>query len=1006
MNKIDRMSGLDFDKCVIGVDVGGTNTDAVILYGDRILGSAKERTTNDVTTGVKKAMKSALKDAENTGSYSIAQVNIGTTHFVNAVVQRQGLAKVAVIRLCGTASKALPPFSDFPDDLRKVIEGPTYLANGGFQVDGRPITTVDESEINRYTEDIKAKGLVHIAVCGVFSPVNQEQENLVGEIIMKHFQDAEITYSHRVGQMGLLERENAAILNASLKPLCQQTLQALATALLDIGLTCPYYLTQNDGTIKSAEQTKNFPVHTFSSGPTNSMRGAALLSGIKNAVVIDIGGTTTDIGCLRHGFPREASSHVQIGGVSTKLRMPDVMSIGLGGGSKVVFNRTEEGDITECKVGPESVGYKLAKEALVFGGTTLTTTDVAVAAGLVKLGNRQKVENLEEDKVSKVIEVMKDMIENVVDQMKLSKEDLPYVLVGGGSILLNENQLLEGATTVIKPPHYQVANAVGAALSQVGGVRDTIVNLTNISREVAVEEAKKAAINEAVKNGADIDTVKVTEVEEISLTYIYGCTRIKVKAVGDLMQTQHVVGSPQPTHTPPSEVATDMQTTEGESLIKVPKVDPGKQHDMSDNKKEDASLPAVDKETGEWHLSEYDIECISVGAGILGCGGGGSPYLGRLHAMKLLKQGKKIRVIAPERLGIGKVAVCGFMGAPGVIAEKLVSGEEMINAIHCQQSLITASNEGSWNTKDIDIKSGDGIKYIEDYCAHKSGEELVCNAADKIVGLMSAEIGGMNAMEPLVIGGLLDLPVVDCDGMGRAFPELQMFVPSIYGKSLVPSCLVDDKGQRAVILEVEDAKKLENHFRQTTISMGCSAAVSFNPLSKQEILDKSVLYSLSRARNLGDKVLSATSSPLEAILTQENGTLLIIGKVSNVVRINKGGFDKGNVTIEGALEWSECTFSIEFQNENLLARMSSSQVKEKTVATVPDLICIVDSDSGQPIPTDEIRYGLRVAVLVIPAAPCLKTQQALEIVGPRAFGIQEDFLPIGSYKTPLSIPMK
>ncbi|XP_071963196.1 uncharacterized protein [Antedon mediterranea] len=991
-----------FDKCIVGVDVGGTNTDAVVLHGDRVLGSVKEPTTDDVTTGVKKAISSALQDASaNHGTCSIAQVNVGTTHFVNAVVQRRGLVKVAVIRLCGTASGALPPFSDFPDDLRKVVEGPTYLANGGFQIDGRPITDVDDDEIRSYISDIQAKGLVHIVVSGVFSPVNPEQEQLVSGVVKDIFPIAQITCSHTVGQIGLLERENAAILNASLQPLCQKTVEALSKALLDIGITCPYYLTQNDGTIKSSEQTKSFPVHTFSSGPTNSMRGAAFLSDIKDAVVIDIGGTTSDVGCLINGFPREASSHIKIGGVSTKLRMPDVMSIGLGGGSKVEIN-TSSVDLV-CKVGPESVGYQLVEEAMVFGGQTLTTTDIAVAGGCDVLGDRKKVEHLKKEEITTVMNRMKEMIEEVVDQMKLSREALPYVLVGGGSILLDEKNSLEGATTVIKPPHYQVANAVGAAMSQIGGVHDTIVNLSNISREDAVAEAKRVAINEAVKNGADLSTVKITEIEEVSLTYVHGCTRIKVKAVGDLKLTQQSVDCSQSSIPFLSCTVDDGKPAGSEPSKQILKNEQEKSV-VTGVKNEDLSQPVVDKETGEWLLTEYDIECISVGAGILGCGGGGSPYLGRLRAQKLLKEGKKIRVIAPERIGCGKVAVCAFMGSPGVLTEKLMSGREMLEAIKCQQEIINRSTEGSWDIKEV--KSGDGIRYIDNYSTVDSREETKCkNTADRIVGVMSAEIGGMNAVEPLVVGALLDLPVVDCDGMGRAFPELQMFVPSIYGKSLTPCCLVDDKGQQAVVLKAETPKQLEDHFRKTVVSMGCSAALSFNPLTKSEILEKSVLYSLSRARHLGHKVLSATSSPIDAIITKENGTLLIIGKISNVARKTNEGFDKGNVTIEGTLKWSQSTLNVEFQNENLLARKTTAQCTEMIVATVPDLICIVDSDNGQPIPTDELRYGLRVAVLAIPASPALTTLQALQVVGTSAFGIQENFQPIGMYNTPSLIPI-
>src|SRR5207247_9604967 len=137
----------------------------------------------------------------------------------------------------------------------------------------------------------------------------------------------------------------------------------------------PIYLTQNDGTVMLASLAQRYPVYSFASGPTNSMRGAAFLSRLSDAIVIDVGGTTTDIGCLRQGFPREANNAVEVGGVRTLFRMPDLLSLGLGGGSHVSTN--------PLAVGPLSVGYQLTERARVFGGDELTATDVAVAAGLV-----------------------------------------------------------------------------------------------------------------------------------------------------------------------------------------------------------------------------------------------------------------------------------------------------------------------------------------------------------------------------------------------------------------------------------------------------------------------------------------------------------------------------------------------------------------------------------------------------------------------------------------------
>jgi len=179
--------------------------------------------------------------------------------------------------------------------------------------------------------------------------------------------DAAITLSHELGRIGLLERENVALLNACLMPLARHTVSAFEEALRQAGILAPLFITQNDGTVIRAEVASRFPVLSFASGPTNSMRGAAFLTGVKDALVVDVGGTTSDIGALKAGFPREANTVVQIGGVRTLFRMPDLLSIGLGGGSHVQPLNT--GGVV---IGPRSVGFRLPQEARVFGGTQLT----------------------------------------------------------------------------------------------------------------------------------------------------------------------------------------------------------------------------------------------------------------------------------------------------------------------------------------------------------------------------------------------------------------------------------------------------------------------------------------------------------------------------------------------------------------------------------------------------------------------------------------------------------
>jgi len=374
-------------------------------------------------------------------------------------------------------------------------------------------------------KDIREKGIKAVAISSVFSPVNPEHEQKAAEIVRDEIPEASITLSHEIGRIGLLERENAAIMNACLGELAQAIVNAFEEALAEMEIQAPFYLSQNDGTLMSADFAKKYPVFTFASGPTNSMRGAAFLSGAKEAVVVDLGGTTSDVGMLVHGFPREASVAVEIGGVRTNFRMPDTYSFGLGGGSIVT---TEP-----LRIGPQSVGYELITKGLVFGGSTLTATDIAVAGGLADIGDKEAVRGLDKGLVRDALEMIQTMVDQAVDRMKTSAEPIPVILVGGGTILVSRK--VAGASEMIRPEHYPVANAIGAAIAQVGGETDRVFSLDKMSRDEALAQAKEEAIQKALAAGAEEDTIEVVEVEEVPLTYLpSNAVRIRVKAVGDL----------------------------------------------------------------------------------------------------------------------------------------------------------------------------------------------------------------------------------------------------------------------------------------------------------------------------------------------------------------------------------------------------------------------------------------------------------------------------------------
>ncbi|HEV8674035.1 MAG TPA: hydantoinase/oxoprolinase family protein [Methylomirabilota bacterium] len=510
----------------IGIDVGGTNTDAVLLEDDRVAHAVKTPTTADVTTGIVTALRRLLAEAaqDRPGVPPIDTVMIGTTHFTNAVAQRRDLTPVAAVRIGLPASASLPPFVDWPEDLARLVRGEVFMLEGGHDVDGRPIVPFDAAGMRRVARRIREAGLRAVGITSVFSPLNPACEDAAAAILREECPDVAVTCSHDLGRIGLLERENATLLNAGLVELARRTTRAFTEALRASGLAAPLYLTQNDGTVMVAEAAEALPVYSFASGPTNSMRGAAFLSRLADGLVIDVGGTTTDVGALRHGFPREANSVVEVGGVRTLFRMPDLLSLALGGGTLV---RPGE----PPAIGPESVGYQLTERALVFGGRELTCTDVAVAAGLLDLGDRRRVAALPAGLVKAGLARIHAMIEEAVDRMKTDAREVPLIAVGGGCFLVPP--ALPGIAEVVHVPHQAVANAVGAAIAQVSGEADQVFQ--NLSREEAIAEARRLAETRAVQAGADPATLSVVDVEDLPLAYLPGNSlRARVRVVGEI----------------------------------------------------------------------------------------------------------------------------------------------------------------------------------------------------------------------------------------------------------------------------------------------------------------------------------------------------------------------------------------------------------------------------------------------------------------------------------------
>lgn len=353
-----------------------------------------------------------------------------------------------------------------------------------------------------------------------------------------------------------------------------------------------------------------------------------------------------------------------------------------------------------------------------------------------------------------------------------------------------------------------------------------------------------------------------------------------------------------------------------------------------------------------WEVTEADLEPIAIGAGILGTGGGGNPYLGKLRVRETLRAGGTVRVIDPTQIRDDDLlVVVGGMGSPVVSYEKTAQGDEETSA----------------------------ARALEDHLGRRFD------------AIAPFEMGGGNSMAPMVVAARMDIPLVDGDGMGRAFPELQMITYLIYGGSPEPSALADERGNRLVLSRVVDAMWLERIARVATIEMGGHAGIATAVMDGAFCRRSIIPNTLGLARSIGAAVLGARAAktdPAAAIVEVAGGSVFLRGKVTDVHRSMAKGFARGHMIVEGVGTDAGRSIRIEFQNENLVIWEHG-----EPLVTVPDLISLVTTDTGEPITTELIRYGFRADVLVLPCPDLLKTDTALAVVGPRAFGIDLDYRP-------------
>lgn len=826
-------------------------------------------------------------------------------------------------------------------------------------------------------------GIQAVAIVGVFSALDHQglHEERCRQLMLEAYPHLSIAMSHSIGGPGLLARENATILNAAILRFAKRTIRGFRQAITEIGLTCPLFLTQNDGTLIEASAATRLPIKTFASGPTNSLMGAAFLHGNssmkdlrdKQVLVVDIGGTTTDVcALLPSGFPRKAANFVEVANVRTAFAMPEVHSIGLGGGSRVRVD-----DSGRVSIGPDSVGYKLTKEALVFGGSTMTATDIVVAAGAAKIGDPTKVKHIPEDVVSAAIAQMRRLLELATDKMKVSAAPAFVLLVGGGSVVFPKNMSMEH----VEPQNHDSANAVGAAIAKIAGDVDIIEVLAGRDEDEVVEAARQKAIDSAVANGADPELIELAGITKIPLLYVNNkATRLIVKVVGPLRTSGNSHAAI------PSDRELEDDTSEPQPVVRrdtMAKESPGQEGNMAQPSlgvNIERYRPDVRREI--WHISPVDVEIIAIGCGILGTGGGGSPYNMALYVLDIIRRegSGKIRVVSLEALGDDDICVDGSgYGAPSVSDERVSSGTEVPAA----------------------------IREINGMLGHRDFQ-----------GVVAAEIGGGNGLVTFPISAKFDRPIVDCDFMGRAYPTVEHCTPYVYGEPVMPVCVADAKGNVGIVARAENNTKLEGMLRTMCVELGNAVAVAGRPLSGKAIKDFAIPNTLSQAWYLGRAVLLARQKKIdfvEAIGDVSPVKLLYTGKIVDVSRDLSRGYTVGQCVIAPlsideqenlgeTLETETRNLNVTFQNEYLIAYYEGAGKAEKElVCVVPDLISLLGSN-GEALGSPDLRYGLQVRVIAMPAHPLwTESKEALKIGGPEFFQLGVQWKSIGEYRRPRSV---
>ncbi len=956
----------------IGVDVGGTNTDAALLRNGKVLASAKSTTTEDITSGIINSINKILQDVDIKNCH-IHHITFGTTHLLNALLLRK-LDKVMAIRLGAPASDGTPPFCGWPhieNSITEHVYHSSVMSGGGFEYSGKEITKIDNHHLETLAQNALDKGINAVAICGIFSPIKPEQENQAAEIMSRANNKLNISLSHRIGGLSILERENANILNASLHTQFQKLCDSFTNIAQHLKLphSPRIFLAKNDGTVQElfvGNTTEGLPILSLNAAISNSMQGASLLcSEINDAIVIDVGGTSTDLGVILNNRVLDYNNDYHIEGVKVKLPSLLVQSIALGGGTLINTNGNQ------VSLHTESVGSQLETKAMVFGGEQLTVTDIAVALNpSVTIGDASNLNKLDKNTLDKANHLIHDRLVSAVKKLLGSLRVKPktLIMVGGGAILFDHSLLKEmfnGLVDVIHlPQHYSSVNAIGSALAKMTGQHvELFLNKDKETKDLVISEAKIKAIKNLVAQGADSLTAKIHSIKEIPIPYLpNNPTQLIITATGTVAQRQriplieseessshnHRLDQLLPNNIAPIKIGVD--DTEYQLLSKS-------QHYTLPALSPRAPIKNPDIKT---ELTVQQVDDIALGAAYLGSGGGGDPSWTALMTKNTIQKGHKVHLVDVNQIkDDAVVALVGYIGSPAIAAEKSCGATEVKNAIL----------------------------------------NMEAHLGRKLDAVIPVEAGGGNALSPFSAAAELGLPVIDGDFMGRAFPGAHYLTSVIFGDTIKDKNVLHNivfsmsTGSESAVFKSDFVKTQSATAYQHATEMGGAAICVYSPMSGEQVKRLCIQGTLSTAGKIGRAIR----------LAQEAGTDILTGLNECLATTNYGKAEclftgeiiecpdhdivnsqnKGSILLENTLGER---IEVGFCNEFLIAKTVKKVFGQKDYdVRVPDILTLVDQYTMQPIFAQDVRFGQQVTLISIRGPELLYSEQAAFLFGEKAF---------------------